>query len=142
MSLFQPPIYEKVTAEDGKPTVPWLAFFGGIADGDAGSNWTPTYVNLSSSGTPTHSGRYYRLNKYITYFVAKITPATSVTATAGTTYIDNFPLNFTNDGFCVAVSGNLGATPGHIVSANNRVYIPTLSAVTVPVYIIGIGEAG
>ena len=141
MSIQPPPIYEKIANDEGKTTLPWTLFFNQVFDGDAGTVWAPTFQNLSSVGTPTFEGRYYTISNYLTYFSVLITPATSVSATAGTTYIDNFPLNFAGDGVCFAVSGNLGATPGMINGTTNRVYIPGLSAVTVPVTIIGIGEA-
>jgi len=96
---------------------------------------------LTEVGTPEIEGRYYRLNKYLTFFHVNITPATSTTATAGTTYIDNYPVNFTNDGVCWAVSGGLGAAAGHIVANTNRIYVPAWSAVTVPLTVIGVGEA-
>lgn len=141
MTVQPPPIYEPLAQEDGKPRIPWTLFFNQIFDGDAGAEWNPTFQSLTEVGTPTITGRVYKLSKYISFFHVNITPATSTTATAGTTYIDNFPLQFSNDGACWAVTGGLGDGPGHIVASTNRIYVPSWSAVTVPLTIIGIGEA-
>lgn len=131
-----------LVGDDGKPRIPWMRFFDQMFSGDAGNAWTPTFQNLSTSGTPTITGGFYKISKYLTYFYVNITPATSTTATAGTTYIDNFPLQFTNDGACFAVTGGLGDGPGHVVASTNRIYVPSWSAVTVPLTITGIVEAG
>lgn len=140
MTIQSPPIYERIAGDDGKATLPWILFMNQIFSGDSGDAWTPTFVSLTEVGTPTIVGRYYKISQYLTAFRALVTPATSTTAVAGTTYIDNYPLSFTNDGVCFAVSGGLGSV-GHIVSANNRIYVPAWSAVTVPLTIIGFGEA-
>lgn len=140
MTQQPPPIYERLSGDDGKPNLAWTLFFQQQYDGDAGTVWTPNFVSLTTTGTPTITGRYYRLTKYWTLFSVVITPATDVSATAGTTYIDNYPLNFRGDGVVFAVTGNLGDGPGHIVSSNNRIYIPALSSVTVPITLIGMAE--
>lgn len=141
MTLQAPPIYEKIAGEDGKPPLPWILFFQQSFDGDAGVDWVPTFTSLTTVGTPTITGRYYKLSKYLTFFRVTIVPETSTTATAGTTYINNFPLTFRNDGVCWAVSGGFGANAGHIVASTNRIYVPAWSAVTVPLSILGVGEA-
>jgi hypothetical protein len=137
-----PPMFESLADESGKPKLPWAVFFDQMFNGDAGANWEPEFTNLTVSGTPTITGRYYRLSKFLTLFRVLIVPATSTGSTAGTTYINNFPLGFTSDGIVFAVSGGLGAGPGHIVSSTNRIYTPAWSGVTVPLTLIGIGEAG
>lgn len=141
MSIQPPPIYEKLSGSDGKSTLPWILFFDQIFNGDSGIDWTPTFTNLTEVGGATIEGRYYRLSQYITFFRVKITPSTSTTSTAASTYIDNFPLTFSSDGFCVAVRGGEGSNAGHIVSSTNRIYTPAWTAVTVPLYVLGIGEA-
>ena len=141
MTVSAPPIYDQVIDDQGKAKLSWANFFQQTFDGDAGTLWTPTFVSLTEVGTPVIDGRYYRLTKYLTFFKVVITPGTSTTSTAGTTYIDNYPITFTGDGICFAVSGNLGTSSGHIVASSNRIYVPGWSAVTVPLTIIGIGEA-
>jgi len=141
MTIQPAPIYQELADDQGKPTLPWTLFFNNVRDGDSGAAWAPTFQNLGSTGTPTISGRYYKLSKYLTYFTVTVTPATDTTSTAGTTYIDNFPLNFTGDGVVFAVTGNLGDGPGHIVSSNNRIYVPAWTSVTAPVVCVGIAEA-
>jgi len=141
MTIQPPPIYERIAGEDGKAPLPWVLFMNQLFNGDSGVDWTPAFTNLTEVGTPTITGRYYRLSQYLTFFRVLITPATSTTSTAGTTYINNYPLSFSNDGACFAVTGGLGSASGHIVSATNRIYVPEWTAVTVPLTIIGIGEA-
>jgi hypothetical protein len=45
-----------------------------------------------------------------------------------------------NDGICFAVSGGGGSVSGHAVAANNRIFVPAWTGVTVPVHVIGIVE--
>ncbi|NCC41693.1 MAG: hypothetical protein EOM21_20215 [Gammaproteobacteria bacterium] len=142
MSVQPPPIYEALADDQGKAKLAWTLFFSQMFDGDAGTDWSPLFTDLTTVGAPTITGRYYRLSKYLTFFRVLITPSTSTTSTAGTTYIGNFPLSFSNDGIVFAVSGGIGDGPGHIVAASNRIYVPGWSAVTVPLTVIGIGEAG
>jgi len=141
MSVENPPFYENIVGQDGKATLRWLVFLQQLFDGDSGTVWTPNFVNLTTTGTPEITGRLYRLSKYLTFFHVNIIPATDTSSTAGTTYIDNYPVQFTNDGICFAVTGGLGDGPGHIVSSSQRIYTPAWTAVTVPLTIIGIGEA-
>lgn len=136
----EPPVQHPVTDEDLIITRPWLQHFNGIYQGDTGSTWTPTFQNLTEVGTSTITGRYYRIIRRICYFAVRIVPGTNTSATAGTTYIDNFPLIFSGDGVCFAVTGNLGDGPGHVVSGSNRIYVPSWAAVTVPLTIVGIAE--
>lgn len=141
MTLAIPPLYDSIVDEEGKANLNWSVFFQSISDGDTGLNWTPNFVSLGTSGTPEFSGRYYRISKNIVLFTVLVTPGTSTTSTAGTTYIDNFPLNFTADSACWAMSGGLGSASGHIVSSNNRIFTPAWSAVTVPLTVLGLGVA-
>lgn len=135
-----PPVRDQVIDGEGFATLPWVLHFTQLYQGDTGEAWTPTFQSLATSGTPTITGRYYRIIRRIAFFWVRIVPGTNTSATAGTTYIDNFPLTFTSDGICFAVSGNLGSSAGHIVASNNRIYVPGWSAVTVPLTIVGIGE--
>ena len=140
-SVSPPPFYEILAGDDGKPKLPWTIFFQQMFDGDPGSVWTPTFQNLSITGTPTITGRFYKLSRYLTYFSVNIIPATNTSSVAGTTYIDSFPLDFTNDGVVFALAGNLGDGPGQITASTNRIYTPEWTNVSVPVTLIGIGEA-
>lgn len=140
MSTQPPPIQEQVIDEGGILTLPWILFMNNLFTGDRGTDFTPVFTNLTTVGTPTLTGRYIKIGQSLAYFWLKIVPSTSTTAVAGTTYINNFPLTFLSDGICFAVSGLLGSTSGHITSADNRIYVPAWSAVTVPLTIVGIGE--
>jgi hypothetical protein len=143
MSSVRPaPIYDPIADEDAKASRSWILFFNGLFEGDTGTAWTPTFVNLTQTGTPTIAGYYYRVTRRLVYFRIDITPATDTSAVAGSTYIDNFPLTFSNNGICFAVTGNLGDGPGMVASATNRIYVPAWTTVTVPLTVIGICEAG
>lgn len=135
-----PPVRDFIVGPDGKTNLSWVLFFNNIFEGDTGALWTPTFTNLTTVGTPTITGKYLMLTRRVVYFWAKIVPATSTSSTAGTTYINNFPLTFASDGIVFAVTGNLGDGPGQIVSSNNRVYVPSWAGVTVPLTVIGIAE--
>jgi hypothetical protein len=138
MSLDPPPINEILAEPNGLPKLPWILFFNNIFEGDAGTAWVPTFNSLGSTGTPTFSGRYYRINQKICLFFVTITPSTDTTSTAGTTYISNFPLTFTTNSVCFAATGT-GAIQaiGGITSSDNRIYTPGWSAVTTPITIVG-----
>jgi len=139
MSLQPPPTQEVlVEQETGFATLPWLLFFNQTFAGDAGVQWTPTFTNLTVTGTPTITGRYFKLSRFIGVFWVRITPATDTSSVAGTTYIDNFPLNMAADGFCVAVSNGVGSSSGHVVATNRRIFTPTWTALTNPVQIVGL----
>lgn len=136
-----PATFETMVTEDGKPTLPYLSFFENLSIGDVGNTFTPTFVNLTEvGGSAAKTGRYYQLSRKIVIFFITLTPVTSISATAGTTYCDNFPMTFTNDSINWAVTGGIGSVGGMNVASNNRIFIPAISAATNPVTIIGIGE--
>lgn len=135
-----PPVKDQIVDGEGFATLSWILHFNGLFEGDSGSTWSPTFQSLTEVGTPTITGRYYKVIKRIACFWVNIIPGTSTSSIAGTTYIDNFPLTFVNDSPCWAVSGGLGDGPGHIVSSSNRIYVPGWTAVTVPLTVIGFGE--
>lgn len=140
-SVKAPPIYEPLSGDDGKSSIPWILFFNSIFKGDTGVAWTPTFTSLTETGTPTITGRVYRLSAALSFFSLKIIPATDTSAVAGTTYINNYPLTMTGDGICFAVSGLLGSGSGMCDSATNRIYTPAWTTVTVPLSVIGLVEA-
>jgi hypothetical protein len=142
-SVKPPPIYQPIiTDETGVAALPWVLFFNNIFTGDTGTNWTPQFTNLTVVGAaPTITGRYYKLSQALSFFRVKIVPGTNTSSTAGTTYINNFPLTMSADGVSFAVSGLLGGGTGMCDQASNLIYPPGWSAVTVPLTILGLVEA-
>lgn len=142
-SVQPPPIYQPLASDDsGIAALPWILFFNQVFKGDGGTAWIPTFTNLTVVGTaPVITGVYYKISASLCYFRVKIVPGTNTSSTAGTTYINNFPLKLSADGACDAVSGLLGTTPGMCDQASNRIYVPAWSAVTVPLTITGTVEA-
>lgn len=143
MTLEPPPIIQPIA--EGRSEMAdfrWILFFNQMFEGDAGTDWTPTFVSLGSTGTPTITGRYYRIGQNLVYFRIKIVPATNTTSTSATTYCDNFPLNFVADGVCLAGTGS-GAVQaiGGVRAADKRIYPPAWSAATETITIVGFGEA-
>jgi hypothetical protein len=136
-----PPINDPIVDEEGIMSLAWILYMNQTFNGDTGTEWTPAFTNLTTVGVPTITGRYYKISQSLVYFRATIVPGTSTTSTAGTTYINNFPLTMRGDGACNAVSGGAGATPGHCDSTTNRIYVPAWTAVTVPLSITGTVEA-
>lgn len=141
MSLKTPPIKWKMLSDNDELELPWITFFDQVYNGDAGDAWTPTFQSLGSTGTPTITGRYYRISQYILYFNILVTPATDTTSTAGTTYVDNLPVTAYNNGICMTISNNLGGAIGMVNATNNRIYTPAWTSVTTPINIIGLVEA-
>lgn len=141
MTLEAPPLRYNMTDDGGNIELPWLSFFNQTYNGDAGNAWTPNFVSLGTTGTPTITGRYYRLSRFVLYFNILITPGTNTSSTAGTTYCDNLPIVPYNNGVCMSASNNLGGALGMVNASNNRIYTPGWTNVTTPVNVIGIVEA-
>jgi hypothetical protein len=140
MAIKAPPITEIMIEQDGKARLPWILYLNSLFEGDGGTAFSPNFVSLTSVGTPTITGRYYRINQRVCLFFVSITPATSTTSTAATTYISNFPLQFALDSVCFAGTGS-GAVQGvgGIRASDNRIYPPGWTAVTTPLTIVGFG---
>lgn len=133
------PITEPVVEQSGLPSLPWILFFNQTYQGDSGNVWNITFSGFT--GTAAATGRYYRLSQYLVYFAINITPDGNTSSTAGTTYVDSFPLTFNNDGFNTVVSGSAGGSIGMNKASDNRIYLPTWTNVSVPLTIIGLVEA-
>lgn len=140
MAVEPPPNTDVLTEQNGLPRIPWIIFFNSLFQGDGGTQFDPSFVNLTTVGVPTVRGRYYRLNQQFCVFLITITPSTSTTSTAATTYVSNFPLTFVSDSVCFASTGS-GAVQsiGGIRASDNRIYTPAWSAVTTPLTVVGFG---
>lgn len=139
LPLVPPKTEPLVEKSDGFATLNWLVFFDQVADGDSGTTWTPTFVGLTEVGTATKTGVYYRISKKLVYYRIVITPATSTSATNGTTYCNNFPLIMTGNGANITCSGFTAAAAGS-TSSDKRIYTASWSAITTAITIIGIAE--
>lgn len=136
-----PPIQQEMVDEDGIATLQWILFFQQLYTGDTGTDWTPTFTGLTEvGGAATVTGRYFRIGQNLCYFWVRVIPVTSTSATAGTTFVNNFPLTVVSDGACLAVSGLVGGNAGQVELGTNRIYPPSWSAVTVPLTIVGLVE--
>jgi len=146
MALSPPPIYANLVEQDGKATLPYILFFNQLYEGDNGSpatgtnSWTPAFTNLTQVGIPSITGKYYRSGQFIDFWV-KIVPATSTSATAGTTYIGSLPFTVTSDTHCSAVNGTTGVALGVIQASTGRIYVPSWTTVTSLLTITGRVEA-
>jgi len=135
-----PPKTEPLVDKDKFITLPWLIFQDGLATGDAGTSWTPTFTGLTETGTATKTGVYYRISSKLVYYRIVITPATDTSAANGTTYCNNFPLTMSANGANITCSGFTAAVAGS-TSSDNRINVATWTAITTPITIIGIAEA-
>lgn len=139
MSLTPVPIKDNIVDQQGNLSLAWLMFFNGLYEGDAGETWTPTFTSLTEvGGSATITGAYYQISNSLLYFAVTVTPATNTSSTAGTTYINNFPLTMNEDGVCIAAYSGGGTSAGWIDSTNNRIYTPGWSTVAAPVTIAGL----
>lgn len=139
-----PPIYAPLTDDIKNPvaSLPWILYFNSLFTGDTGTDWLPTFINLTVVGAaPTVTGRTYKISGSLIYFSVRIVPGTNTSSVAGSTYINNFPLILKGDGACLAVSGLLGAPGGMCDMASNNIYVPAWTTVTVPLTVVGIVEA-
>lgn len=140
MTTSPAPITNPLADDNGLPTLPWTLFFNQTFEGDSGTAWSPNFVDLVGSLTNV-TGVYYKISQYLSYFSINVTPNGNTSATAGTTYVDNFPLTFNNDGFNTVVSGTGGGTIGMNVRSNNRIYVPGWTNISIPLVIMGLVEA-
>ena len=140
MAVNPAPITNPVIDDSGLPTLPWTLFFNQNFEGDSGTSWLPNFVGLTGA-TTSITGRFYRLSQYLVYFAINITPDGNTSATAGTTYVDNFPLDFRNDGFNTVVSGTGGGAIGMNTESNNRIYVSAWTNISVPLTVLGLVEA-
>jgi len=134
-----PPTTESIIDNNRFPTLPWLSFFEGLLSGDTGTIWTPTFVNLTEVGTATKTGIYYRLSQKIVYFAINIVPGTSTSATAGSTYCNNFPITIRNAGASCSIIGSSAALAG-VTASDKRIYTGTWVASTSTIVLAGILE--
>lgn len=135
------PIFDPVVDENGKAELSWVLFFNSLYEGDIGTSWTPSIVGLTETGgAATISAKYYRIGRRLCFFRIKITPVTSTSSTAGSTYVGNMPFTASNDGVCMSVAGTAGGSLGSVSSGSNRIYFPAWSAVAIPVTILGFVE--
>lgn len=134
------PITQPVIDDNGLPTLPWTLFFNQNFQGDAGAEWTPTIQGLTGT-TSSVVGRYYRLSQYLVFFRITITPDGNTSSTAGTTNVDNFPLNFSFDGLNTVVSGSGGGAIGMNRASDNLILFPAWTNVSIPLTVLGMGEA-
>lgn len=143
MSVSPPPIiHPLIEGKDETADLRWIEFFNQVFQGDAGTAWTPTFTSLGSTGTPTITGRYYRIGQNMVWFHIRIVPGTNTSSTAGTTVCTNLPLQFLQDSVCLAGTGS-GAVQaiGGIRAADNGIFPPAWTNVTDPVTVVGFGEA-
>lgn len=142
MTIKPPPLYEKMTEGNGKPTVPWALFFNELFIGDQGKAWTPEFTNLTEvGGDATITGRIYRLSSALVFFRIDVDPETNTSAVAGSTYVEGLPVAATANGVCLSVSGNSGGALGIVRESDSRIYVPDWTTVTDKVTVLGIVEA-
>lgn len=140
MTISPPPIYESLAEGNGKPRLPWILFFNEIFSGDTGTAFTPAFTGLTTVGTPSIIGRYYRNGQFIDWWV-KIVASTSTSATAGTTFIASLPFTMTTDAPCFVVTGTTGAAVGVCQASSNRIYVPSWTTVSALLTLSGRVEA-
>jgi len=137
----QPPIQHPVTDEGNRATMPWALFFNFLFSGDIGTSWTPIFENLAVTGTPVYEGRYILLTSNLAFFRINVNPnGGNSTSTAGSTAINNFPLPFSQNGICFAVSGYTGSNAGMVDAATRKIFVPSWTSVSVGLTIIGLVE--
>ena len=86
--------------------------------------FTPTFTSLTTTGSPTYSGKYIRIGKTVR-FVVVITPNGGTTASiAGTTYFSGLPTASFVGGGLSAVDGGINDLGNGLVSTIYA-YTPT-----------------
>lgn len=120
----------------------WIQHFKDMWRGDGGDEWTPTYTSLTETGAATHTGKYIRLSQNLYRLRIRIVPATDTSSTAGTTFLNNFPLTGNAFGALSVVNETTNLSIGTAVfNSNGRIYLPTWANVTAPITVSGLIEA-
>lgn len=130
------PIQVPIVDENNLVSREWALYFQNLDVVDPGTDWTPTFVNLT--GTPVITARFYKINRYETSI--SITLVGTSTSTAGSTYISNFPRDINYDTTVSAANAttNIGLTNGIAKASNNRIYTPAWSVVGNTIVVSGI----
>ena len=138
--ITEPPLFAPVVDQKGIASLEWTLFFNQLFTGDNGTQFSPNIVGMT--GNFTVSGVFYRLSRKLTYFRLNITPNGNTTSTAGSTYVDNFPQEFSADGVCFSSfpSAGLGGSLGSVSEQSNRIFLPAWTDVSVPIVINGAAE--
>jgi hypothetical protein len=123
-----------VIDQSGKLTLPFTLFFTGLYTGDTGTTFSPTAVGLTSVGTPTIVGAYFKDGQFYDFYIY-IQPGTNTSSTSGTTYFE-LPFDVQQDGYCGAVTGT-NASMGAVIASSNRCYPPSWATITTPITIQG-----
>lgn len=133
------PTYDPLFEDPNNP-VPaktWILFFDRLFRGDPGKLFTPVFTNLTEvGGDAQKTGRYFRISNNLVYFSVTVTPVTSVSGTAGTTFF-GFPLDILADGMVGTTLGLL-SDAGSAVASQNRIYPASFTGATSPVTISGV----
>lgn len=97
---------------------------------DAWTSFTPVFTSLTVVGATSYSGRWRRLGKKIEFQV-KLSAATSIASTAGTTYMA-LPVGSAKGlaGMSVMTNNTSLTAVGvcHVDIATSRVYLPSQTA--------------
>lgn len=134
-----PPTYDKIILDTLKVAPSWLLFFQQLFTGDQGQAWSPTFSGLSYTGAaPTLTGNYYQLSSKICKFNIVIVPSSGNNTTmAAGGYVTNFPLTIAIDDPCFVCTNAPSVASGTCDSTNNRILLPTWTAITSKITISG-----
>lgn len=92
--------------------------------------WTPAWTALTVVGSPTYAGVYVKVGD-ATFFIVGITAggANTTASTAGTTFINNFPIAMAYGAICGAWDATNGASygigGGAPVDGTTNIFTPT-----------------
>jgi hypothetical protein len=98
--------------------------------------WTPTLVSWTNVGSPTLEANYIKSGRVITFYV-KITPATSISSTKGSSRITGLPFGTVLAGSAAMLDGNTTSFGDCIVDATGTIYMQTSGVLTVPITLVG-----
>lgn len=93
------------------------------------NTWAPAWTNLTITGAPTYTGKYWIVGKLIHVRIL-ITPNGGTTAsTATSTYCNNLPFTAIADEVALETHTDLSNDgPGLVVNTTTRLYTPTWAA--------------
>ncbi|MBI1751650.1 MAG: DUF2793 domain-containing protein [Acidobacteria bacterium] len=87
--------------------------------------WTPTPVGLTTTGSPTYTGRYTRIGRFCLVSVVITPNGGTVAATANTSYFSGLPFTVLSSSPAPAADAAVGSYSQGVANGTN-LYLPTM----------------
>ena len=113
----------------GFPAVQLSSTGANVLDDYEEGSWTPVPTNLTVVGTPTYTGFYTKIGRFV-HLTLLVESTVTTASTAGSTTWAGLPFSIVVDGLIMAVDANNQTSYGNglMAAANGLIYSPTWAA--------------